>query len=116
MVTTRFLKCAFILELLLLPTGVLADPLLDRGVRCTHFFGLDQIVQVREPIAAGISTTQDTRKAYIARLGEPTFEKQRPDSVTLTWVTAEGNSIPIARDIVLQIVQGTLHVTCGTTF
>ncbi|KJC55673.1 hypothetical protein UP10_39015 [Bradyrhizobium sp. LTSPM299] len=116
MVTTRFLKCALILELLLLPTGILADPFLESGVRCTHFFGLDQIVQAREPVAAALNAIQDTRKIYIARLGKPTFEKQVLDGVTLSWVTTEGNSIPIARNVVLQIVQGTLHVTCGTAF
>jgi hypothetical protein len=114
-VATRFLKYAFILGLLL-PTEILADPLLDSGVRCTHLIGLDQIDQVQKPIAAGVNAIQDTRKIYIDRLGKPTFEKQMPDGVVLTWVTKEGNSIAIARNIIIQIVQGTLHVTCGTVF
>lgn len=115
MLPTRSLKCAFVLGLLL-PTGVLADPFLDRGVRCTHFVGLDQIFQAREPIAAGLTAIQDTAKMYIDRLGKPTFEKQVSDGIALTWVTVEGNSVPIAWNVDLQIVQGTLHVTCGTTF
>ena len=115
MVATRFLKYAFILGLLL-PTGILADSVLDSDVGCTHSMGLDQIDQVRKPIAAGLNAIQDTRKIYIDRFGKPTFEKQVPDGVALVWVTTAGNSIPIARNVIIQIVQGTLHVTCGTAF
>ena len=115
MVTTRFLKCAFILELLL-PPGILAAPLLDGGVGCTHLIGLDQIAHVRKPIAAGPNAIRDTRKIYIDHIGKPTFEKQMPDGVGLTWVVGEGSSIPLARDVIIQIAEGTLHVTCGTAF
>jgi hypothetical protein len=104
-VATRFLKYAPILGLLL-PTGILADPLLDSGVRCTHLIELDQIDQVQKPITAGVNAIQDTRKIYIDRFGKPTFEKQMPDGVALTWVTKEGNSIPIARNYVWYSVLG----------
>jgi hypothetical protein len=114
-VATRFLKCAFTLGLLL-PPGILAEPLFDSGMHCTHLVGLDRIYQVRKPIAADINAIQDTRKVYIDRFGEPIFEKQVPDGIALTWVTTEGNSIPIARNVIVQIVQGNLHVTCGITF
>jgi hypothetical protein len=114
-VATRFLKYALILGLLL-PTEILAAPLFDSGVRCTHLIGLDQIDRVQKPIAAGVNAIQDIRKIYIDRFGKPMFEKQMPDGVALMWVTKEGNSIPIARNVIIQIVQGTLQVTCGTAF
>ena len=93
-----------------------AQSLLDSGVPCTHVHGLDQIDQVRKPIVAGPNAIQDTREIYIDRFGKPTFKKQVPDGVVLTWVTKERHSIPIVRNVIIQIVQGTLHVTCGTAF
>jgi hypothetical protein len=115
LVATRILKCVFILGLLL-PPAILADPLLDSGAGCTHVFGLDQIDQVRQPIAAGPNAIQETRKIYIDHFGKPKFERQMPDGVALTWVITEGYSTPIAQNVIIHIVQGTLHVTCGTAF
>ena len=116
MAATRFLKHAFILGLLLPPTGILADPSVDTGAGCTHMIGFDQVVQVRKPTIASQNAIQDTRKIYIDRFGKPKFEKQVPDGIALTWITAEGSSTPIARNVTIQIVEGTVHVTCGTTF
>jgi hypothetical protein len=114
-VAPRFPKHAFILGLLL-PTGVFANPLLDSDARCTHSVGLDQTVQLRKPIAASPNAIQDMRKEYIDRFGKPSFETQVHDGVTLTWVTTEGSSIPLARNVTIQVVVGALHVTCGTAF
>ena len=112
-VATRFLKCAFMLGFLT-PSGVLAAPFF--GVQCTHVWGLDAVLQVQAPIAAGPNAVQDTRKSLIDHFGEPAFERQMPDGVALAWVTTEGSSVPIGRNVNIQIAQGTLHITCGSTF
>jgi hypothetical protein len=113
-VATRFLKYALILGLL--PTDILAQPILDPGARCTHLIGLDEIIRVHKPMAAGPNAIQNARKIYVDRFGRPTFENQLPDGVALTWVTTEGNSIPASQNVIIQIVQGTLRVTCGNSF
>jgi hypothetical protein len=108
-IATRFLKYALILGLL--PTDILAQPELDSGARCTHLVGLDEIYRVHKPMAAGPDAIQNARKIYVDR-----FENQLPDGVALTWVNTEGNSIPASQNVIIQIVQGTLHVTCGNSF
>jgi hypothetical protein len=113
-VATHLLKCVCILGLLA-PSSALADPFFDSGLQCTHVWGLDQVEQVRAPIAAGPNAVQDTRKSWVDHFGEPAFVKQMPDGVALVWVT-EGNSTPIARNVSIQIVQGTLQITCGLAF
>jgi hypothetical protein len=112
-IVIRFLKCAFVLGLLT-PSGVLAAPFF--GVQCTHVWGLDAVMQVQAPIAAGPNAVQDTRKSLIDRFGAPAIERQILDGVALTWFTTEGSSVPIGRNVDIQIVQGTLHITCGITF
>jgi len=109
-----FPRCAFILGLLM-PTGTLAAPLIDSGARCTHWIGLDQTTQVRIPQAAGLNAIQDARNFFIDRFGKPTFEKQVSNGADITWVIG-GNSNAIARSVDIQIVQGAVHVTCGTAF
>jgi hypothetical protein len=113
-VATRCLKYALILWLL--PTDILAQPILDSGVRCTHLIGLDETYRVHKPSAAAPNAIQNVRKIYIDRFGKPTFENRLPDGVALAWATTEGNSIPVSQNVIIQIVQGTLHVTCGTSF
>jgi hypothetical protein len=110
MAVTRYLKYAFIFALL--PTEIMALPIFESGI-CTHFFGLDQAEQVKTPVAAGPNAIQDARNAYIDRLGKPTFEDRWPDGLTLTWVTKDG---PVVQNVVIQVVQGDLHVTCALTF
>ena len=112
MFITRCMRCAFVLALL--PTKIMALPIFESGI-CTHVDGLDQAVRVERPTAAGPNAMQDARNAYIERFGETTFENHyRPDSVTLTWVTKDG--FPVAQNVIIQIVQGELHVTCGLAF
>ena len=112
-VITRYLKYAFVLALL--PTKIMALPIFESGI-CTHVFGLDQADQVKKPTAAGPNAIQDARSAYIDRFGKPTFENHyRSDSVTLTWVTKDG-SVVVAQNVIIQIVRGDLHVTCGLAF
>jgi hypothetical protein len=115
MVAARFQKCAFILGLLM-PTGALATPLLDSDARCTHLIGLDEADQVREPKAASLNAIQDTRNIFIDRFGEPMFEKQVSGGVAIMWVIAGATSNPMARNVIIRIVRGTLRVTCGTSF
>jgi hypothetical protein len=111
----RVLKYALVLGLL--PTGVLAQSIFDSGpVRCTHSFGLEGIFEAHKPMAAGPNAIQNARKIYIDRFGAPTFENQLLDGVALTWVTTQGNSVPAAQNVIIQIIEGTLHVTCGETF
>ncbi|KJC40026.1 hypothetical protein UP06_27955 [Bradyrhizobium sp. LTSP857] len=113
MVLTRYLKCAFVLALL--PSKIMALPIFESGI-CTHVDGLDQAQQVKKPTAAGPNAIQDARNAYIERFGKPTFENRyRPDSVTLTWVTKDG-PVPVAQDVIIEIVRGDLHIRCGLTF
>lgn len=112
-IATHLSKCAFILGLLT-PSGVLAAPFF--GVQCTHVWGLDAVVQVQAPIAAGPNAIQDTRKSLIDHFGEPASERQMPDGVALAWFTTQGNSVTIGRNVNIQIVRGTLHITCGSTF
>jgi hypothetical protein len=93
----------------------MALPIFESGI-CTHIDGLDQADQVKKPTAAGPNAIQDARNAYIERFGKPTFEHNYgPDSVTLTWVTKDG-SAPVAQNIIIKIVRGDLHVTCGLAF
>jgi hypothetical protein len=114
-VATRVLK--YLLILGLLPTDIQAQSILDSGsVRCTHALGLDGIFEVHKPMAAGPNAIQNARKLYVDRFGTPTFENQLSDGVTLTWVATKGNSIPTAQNVAIQIIQGTLRVTCGKTF
>jgi hypothetical protein len=114
-VATRRLKYALILWLL--PTDILAQPILDSGVRCTHLIGLDQTYQVHKPSAAAPNAIENVRKIYIDRFGKPAFEKRLPDGVALAWATTQGNSTPVSQNnVIIQIVQGTLQVTCGATF
>jgi hypothetical protein len=109
-VITRYLKWAFIFALL--PTKIMALPIFESGI-CTHFVGLDQAYQVKKPTAAGTNAIQGARNAYIERFGKPTFENHYlPDSVTLTWVTKDG----LAQNVIIQIVRGDLHITCGLAF
>ncbi len=112
-VAARYLKCVFVFALL--PTKIMALPIFESGI-CTHFSGLDQVYQVKRPAVAGPNAIQEARNAYIERFGKPTFENRyRPDSVTLTWVT-KGGPVPVAQNVIIQIVRGDLHVTCGLTF
>lgn len=112
-VITRNLKCALVFALL--PSKIMALPISESGI-CTHVDGLDQAYQVKKPRAAGPNAIQDTRNAYIERFGKPTFDNRyRPDSVTLTWVTKDG-PVPVAQNVIIQIVRGDLHVRCGLTF
>src|SRR5215475_8980666 len=106
-VAARYLMCAF--AFVLLPTKIMASPITESGI-CTHFIGLDQAYQVKKPEVAGPNAIQDARSAYIERFGKPTFESNNlPDSATLTWVTKDG-PVPIAQNVIVQIVRGDLHV------
>jgi hypothetical protein len=78
--------------------------------------GLDQTYQVHKPSAAAPNAIQDAKKLYIDRFGKPAFERRLRDGVALRWVNIEGYSVPMSLDVDLEIVQGTLHITCGTTF
>jgi hypothetical protein len=114
-VATRVLKYGLILGLL--PTDIMAQSILDSGpVRCNHSVGLDEIFEVHKPMAAGPNAIQNARKIYVDGFGTPTFENQLSDGVALTWVATKGNSIPTAQNVIIQIIQGTLYVTCGETF
>jgi hypothetical protein len=115
LIATRVLKYALILGLL--PTDILAQSISDSGsVRCTHLVGLDEIFEAHKPMAAGPNAIQNAKKVYVDRFGAPTFEDQLSDGVALAWVAKKGNSIPTAQNVIIQIIQGTLHVTCGETF
>jgi hypothetical protein len=114
-VATHILTYALILGLL--PTDMLAQSILDSGpVRCTHSVGLDGTFGVNKPMAAGPNAIESARKIYVDHFGAPTFEHQLSDGVALAWVTTKGSSIPTAQNVIIQIIQGTLHVTCGETF
>jgi hypothetical protein len=112
-VKSRYLKYAFVLALL--PTETMALPLFESGI-CTHAVGFEQADQVKKPKTAGPNALQDARDALIDRLGKPAIEHHRPDGgTTLTWIAKDG-SASVAQNVIIEIVQGDLHVTCGVTF
>ena len=112
-ITTRYLKCVFVLALL--PTKIVAFPVPESGI-CTHMIGLDQAYQVKKPMTAGPNAIQGARNAYVERFGRPTFENgYPPESIALTWVTKD-NPVPVAQSVTIQVVRGNLHVTCGLAF
>jgi hypothetical protein len=111
------LKRLFLLAAALLPTPIAARPIPFDGVRCTEGVGIDMIFETNnKPEAAGPDAIQNTRKILIDRFGEPKFERQLPDGVALVWVVTEGYATPEAKNIILQLVEGTLHITCGSAF
>ena len=112
-IAAHFRKCAIVLWLL--QTDVVAQPMFD-SVRCTALIGLDQVIEKAKPLPADPNAIQNARKVYVERFGQPSFEKRLPDGVALTWVVTEGYSTPIAQTVVVEIIQGSLHVTCGGAF